>query len=43
MEEDPGFAPRKPLRSDRERLTGKGMEGMRDGEDKVAIHAIGCR
>jgi hypothetical protein len=42
LEEDARLTPGKPLRNHSKRLTGKGVERMRDGEDNVAIHAIGC-
>ena len=42
MEEDARLTPRKPLRYRSKRLTSQGVERMRDSEDNVAIHAIGC-
>jgi hypothetical protein len=42
VEEDTRLTPGKPLRYQGKRLTSKGMERMGNGEDNVAIHAIGC-
>jgi hypothetical protein len=41
MEEDAWFTPGQTLDDQRKHVAGEGMEGMRDGKDNVAIHAIG--
>ncbi len=42
MEKDPRLAPREALGNQRKHLASKRVERMSNGEDNVAIHAIGC-